>query len=207
MRQALIERILEFRGDLTSISQEFGVSKEYVRQVAAKIGCDWYKLSSRSARIREHRAMQKALQDSRRKAKREKIAKAAPMLKIFRAMVYRCENPNHSAYRHYGGRGIRVCEEWKKDPQLFIQHMGDRPSKRHSVDRINNDGNYEPGNVRWATPTMQRENTRFNRLFEFNGKKRPLSEISRITGISKGKLKYQVLVKKTPLLLVVSKAA
>lgn len=61
---------------------------------------------------------------------------------------------------NYGGRGIRVCDEWRDDYQAFLAHVGRRPSPNHSLDRIDNDGNYEPGNVRWTTKTEQQWNRR-----------------------------------------------
>lgn len=72
-------------------------------------------------------------------------------------MLERCENPEHHKYPRYGGRGIAVCEEWH-DVRNFINYLetelGPRPAA-HSLDRINNDGDYEPGNMRWASPSMQ----------------------------------------------------
>lgn len=88
-------------------------------------------------------------------------------------MHVRCENPKHVAYKDYGGRGISVCERWHKPDdrfpssldnkgfERFLEDVGPRPNLAHSVDRFpNNDGNYEPGNVRWATMVQQRANQR-----------------------------------------------
>ncbi len=72
-------------------------------------------------------------------------------------MRNRCSNPRHHAWCRYGARGIRVCERWD-DFIVFLADMGLRPSSRHSIDRINNDGNYEPGNCRWATKKQQCQN-------------------------------------------------
>lgn len=78
---------------------------------------------------------------------------------------HRCHNPDHYAYHNYGGRGIRVCDEWLSDVgfYLFLDHIGPRPSANHSLDRINNDGHYEPGNVRWEVRTVQQNNRRPSR--------------------------------------------
>jgi hypothetical protein len=77
-------------------------------------------------------------------------------------MIDRCENPDHSAYLNYGGRGISVAAEWR-DVAVFLAYLddvlGSCPSG-HSLDRIDNDGNYEPGNIRWATRTEQTRNRR-----------------------------------------------
>lgn len=78
-------------------------------------------------------------------------------------MIKRCQNPNHHAYARYGGRGIQVCAEWRKDFAAFLRDVGHRPSPDLSLDRINNDGNYEPGNVRWATRQQQANNRRTSR--------------------------------------------
>lgn len=84
---------------------------------------------------------------------------------IWRQMRQRCSNPSRPYYRHYGGRGIRVCDLWEKSFAAFERDMGPRPSPKHSIDRIDNDKGYEPGNCRWATPkeqTRNRSNVRLN---------------------------------------------
>lgn len=75
-------------------------------------------------------------------------------------MKARCSNPKVRSYRNYGARGIQVCERWQLSFDAFFADMGRRPSSQHSLDRIENDGNYEPGNCRWATRSEQRKNQR-----------------------------------------------
>jgi len=71
----------------------------------------------------------------------------------------RCQNPNNPSYVYYGARGIKVCERWAKF-ENFLEDMGERPNRALSIDRINNEGNYEPGNCRWATWSQQMKNRR-----------------------------------------------
>lgn len=75
-------------------------------------------------------------------------------------MKARCHNPANSRYESYGGRGITVCQEWRDSFEAFFAYVGPRPSSKHSMDRIDNDRGYEPGNVRWATASEQARNSR-----------------------------------------------
>lgn len=96
----------------------------------------------------------------------------------------RCGNPNHSHYAYYGGRAITVCKEWQDSYESFLAYVGRRPSPKHELDRYpNNDGNYEPGNVRWATKTEQMNNRRTNHFIEWNGERRTIAEWSRTVGV------------------------
>jgi hypothetical protein len=78
-------------------------------------------------------------------------------------MIQRCSNPKHPTFKHYGGRGITVCERWKSDYSAFLQDLGRRPSPKMSLDRINVDGDYEPANCRWATQREQMRNRRVSK--------------------------------------------
>lgn len=87
----------------------------------------------------------------------------SPEYRVWTGMIQRCTNPRRKAFPSYGGRGILVCQRWLNSFESFLADMGPRPSKT-SLDRINNDGNYEPGNCRWATNAEQSRNKRSNKL-------------------------------------------
>lgn len=80
--------------------------------------------------------------------------------RAWQAMKQRCLNANNPSFRDYGARGISICEAWLESFEAFIDDVGRRPSRKHSLHRIDNDGNYEPGNVEWATRKEQAANRR-----------------------------------------------
>lgn len=100
-------------------------------------------------------------------------------------MRQRCNNPNNSRYGAYGGRGIKVCARWENSYWDFEADMGQRPSEDHSIDRIDGDGNYEPGNCRWATNTQQQRNRKDNCKVMINGEERLLLEVCEERGLNK----------------------
>lgn len=93
----------------------------------------------------------------------------AEIVGIWRGMIARCHCPGSTAYAGYGGRGISVCERWRSSVELFAADIGPRPSPKHSLDRRDNNGNYEPDNCRWATLMQQFSNTRSCRYITFQG--------------------------------------
>lgn len=79
----------------------------------------------------------------------------SPEYGVWQAVIARCTNPKNKRWAWYGGRGVRICQRWRHDFAAFLADMGPRPSPHHSIDRINSDGDYEPGNCRWASPREQ----------------------------------------------------
>lgn len=103
--------------------------------------------------------------------------------KVWRGMKNRCHNPNEPSYCDYGGRGIFVCERWKRY-ENFIEDMGRRPTRKHTIERVNNGLGYSPENCRWATTTEQGRNKRSNTILEVDGTKRCISEWAEFLGVS-----------------------
>ena len=103
--------------------------------------------------------------------------------KIHRSMIDRCHNILSSKYPPYGGRGIRVCASWLDGFDNFYRDMGDRPSPKYSLDRIDNDGPYSPENCRWATASEQGRNTSKTIRVQFEGEIRPLMDVCEQVGV------------------------
>jgi hypothetical protein len=99
------------------------------------------------------------------------------------AMITRTTNTNHHNFPLYGGNGLGVCEEWRYDFNTFLAHIGPRPSKAYSIDRIDNTKGYEPGNVRWATKVEQANNRHNTVMVEHEGIVQPISMLARANGI------------------------
>lgn len=106
--------------------------------------------------------------------------------RIWRGMKQRCFNPNNTAYEDYGGRGITVCDEWKDDFQTFHDWaMANGYAEDLEIDRMDNDGNYEPSNCRWTTRERQANNRRTNAKLTLNNETHTIAEWTKITGLSK----------------------
>jgi|SRR5580692_9707464 hypothetical protein len=91
------------------------------------------------------------------------------------AMIQRCYNASGTGYHKYGGRGIKVCERWRNSFSAFYEDMGERPSRQHSLDRIDNNSDYEPGNCKWSTAKEQARNRRSSMILEAFGRKQTLA--------------------------------
>lgn len=108
-------------------------------------------------------------------------------------MWSRCTTPSVDRYPRYGGRGIKVCERWRLF-EVFLEDMGPLPGPGYSIGRIDNDGNYEPGNCRWETPLQQQTNTSKTVYVELgNGEKKPLTVLAAEAGISADTLRQRVV--------------
>lgn len=95
---------------------------------------------------------------------------------IWSGIKKRCRNKNHHAYNNYGGRGIKVCDRWFDSFENFLEDMGKIPDDKDVIDRINNDGNYEPENCRWVTYEESDNNKRNNIFIEYNNKRQTIRQ-------------------------------
>ncbi len=116
------------------------------------------------------------------------------------AMINRCHNPKASNYQYYGGKGIQVAEEWRGGGtkfEAFLAHVGRRPSDKAAIDRIDNEKNYEPGNVRWATAKEEARNRSVNILVTFRGHTCCLSEMAERYGLTAASVRARMKKYKT----------
>lgn len=126
------------------------------------------------------------------------VAKKRPEYAAWYAAIWRCTNPVAKNYPNYGGRGITICQRWRESFDAFLADVGPRPGPQYSLDRIDNDGNYEPGNVRWATRVQQRNNCRPSlgwpsRRLTVRGVTRSVAEWSRLSGLPYTTIRTRVL--------------
>lgn len=115
---------------------------------------------------------------------------------VWKSMKSRCLNKNNKHYKNYGGRGITVCQEWLDDFYKFVSDMGERP-EGYSIDRINNNGNYEPSNCRWANRETQQRNTRVTRKITIEGKEYIVTELAQKYGFKSDTIYKRSLTAKT----------
>lgn len=108
--------------------------------------------------------------------------KTTPTYFCWQDMRKRCSSPSMKSYKYYGGRGIHVCKRWESFKN-FLADMGEKPAGT-SLDRIDNDGNYEPSNCRWSTASMQQRNKRNNRFLTLNGERLCVTDWARRIGLS-----------------------
>ena len=106
----------------------------------------------------------------------------------YNAMRARCHNPKTPHFSRYGARGISVCDRWRDSFLAFLEDMGRCPSPQHSIDRIDNDGNYEPGNCRWATATEQANNRTTSKFITHHGMTMTQAQWARRIGIKQSTL-------------------
>lgn len=117
-----------------------------------------------------------------------------PEYRAWCGMNRRCHCPTNHAFKDYGGRGIHVADEWRgpEGYARFLAHVGRKPSPKHSIDRIDNDRGYEPGNVRWATMAEQQSNRRSTRKITFRGETMPLKDWAARIGINGASLAERI---------------
>lgn len=110
--------------------------------------------------------------------------KATPEYITWVHMNQRCHNPKNKDYKNYGGRGIKVCDLWRESFEAFLMMVGRRPTPKHTIERIDSNGNYEPDNVRWATRAEQNLNMRSNVKLTIDGETKTVSEWARDPRVS-----------------------
>lgn len=115
-----------------------------------------------------------------------------PEYTVWAGMKDRCLRPNSQRWKHYGGRGITVCDRWKDSFENFLADMGPKPTPEHSIDRVDNNGNYEPSNCRWATHTEQSRNRRTNLLITYRGQTKSLGVWCALLGLERGTVKHRL---------------
>lgn len=109
--------------------------------------------------------------------------RGTPIYTSWDCMVQRCCNPKAASYRNYGGRGIRICSAWREFKEFYQWAIVNGWAEGLELDRVDNNGNYEPSNCRWVTPAENNLNKRTNRLITFNGQTKTLKEWGQSTGL------------------------
>lgn len=112
-----------------------------------------------------------------------RLGKVKQIYSLWCRIKDRCNNPNKQHYERYGGRGIKVCERWQNSFENFLEDMGERPSEKHSIDRIDVNGDYCKENCRWATKKEQANNTSTNKFLLIDGQLKTIAQWSEIYGV------------------------
>lgn len=115
-----------------------------------------------------------------------------PLYRTWQNVKDRCRNPRNPYFHNYGGRGIQMHQAWFDSFAMFLAGVGARPTPQHSLDRIENNGNYQPGNVRWQTKKQQAHNMRKNRLLTHNGRTMPLAAWAEEIGLAPSTLHHRL---------------
>lgn len=121
---------------------------------------------------------------------------------VWNSMICRCSKPSSSAYKWYGARGIAVCRQWMESFNNFASDMGPRPTIKHQIERIDNDGNYEPNNCRWATASEQARNRRDTPRITIDGVTKTRLEWCDIYGINEATVRKRIYKGMSPELAV-----
>ena len=134
-----------------------------------------------------------------RESSRERVyshgMKGTRIYRIWNAMKARCKYPSSPSYENYGARGVSVCQQWQdsfEDFHFYVAQLPHFDEDGYSLDRIDNDGNYEPGNIKWSTRAEQSSNKRNNLLITFNGKTQCVAAWSREVGVPTGTIAYRI---------------
>ena len=131
-----------------------------------------------------------------------------PEYRAWAHMKERCNNPSEKRYADYGGRGISVCSRWENSFEAFLEDMGGRPSKKHSLDRYpDKNGDYTPSNCRWATIREQQSNIRSNRWVVYQGDTMIISELARRLKKDGSHVRKQVMAGKMPGVKLLAKSS
>lgn len=115
-----------------------------------------------------------------------------PEFNTWNEMKARCNNPKHKKYKNYGGRGIKIYPKWIKSFQTFFDYVGPKPTSEHSIERIDNDKGYFPGNVKWALPVEQANNTRSNHPITIGKSTLNLCQWAKKVGINYQIISYRI---------------
>jgi hypothetical protein len=141
------------------------------------------------------RKTSKAIAEHRRKISEASTTHGGSRTPEYRSWCHmkgRCDDMNDKDYASYGARGIKVCKRWRHSFENFLTDMGPRPGPGYSIERIDNDGDYEPGNCYWATPEEQARNKRNNRVLTYDGKSLTVTEWSEVTGIGNSLIRSRI---------------